>query len=109
MAGKFTIFTGKSGKTYFNLKAGNGEIILASQGYSDKSGARNGIDSVKNNAGDAARFEKKVASNGKFHFSLKAGNGQVIGNSEMYDSEKARDAGIISVSAHAGNAGVVEE
>jgi uncharacterized protein YegP (UPF0339 family) len=109
MAGKFTIFSGKGGKTYFNLKAGNGEVILASQGYVDKSGARNGVESVKNNAVDAARFEKKVASNGKFHFSLKAGNGQIIGNSEMYDSEKARDAGIASVAANAAGASLIEE
>ncbi len=109
MAGKFTIFSGKGGKTYFNLKSGNGEVILASQGYVDKGGARNGVESVKNNAVDAARFEKKVASNGKFHFSLKAGNGQIIGNSEMYDSEKARDAGIASVAANAAGATLVEE
>ncbi|WP_313919966.1 YegP family protein [Tahibacter sp.] len=109
MAGKFTIFSGKGGKTYFNLKAGNGEVILASQGYVDRSGARNGVESVKNNAADAARFEKKVASNGKFHFSLKAGNGQIIGNSEMYESEKARDAGIASVASNAAGATLVEE
>ncbi len=109
MAGKFTIFSGKGGKTYFNLKAGNGEIILASQGYVDKSGARNGVESVKTNAADAGRFEKKVASDGKFHFSLKAGNGQIIGNSEMYESEKARDAGIASVAANAVGATLVEE
>ncbi|MCQ4167006.1 YegP family protein [Tahibacter harae] len=109
MAGKFTIFNGKSGKLYFNLKAGNGEIILASQGYVDKSGALNGVESVKTNAPNADRFEKKTAANGKFYFSLKAGNGQVIGNSEMYDSEKARDAGIASVSANAPGATLVEE
>ncbi|WP_386067878.1 YegP family protein [Tahibacter sp. UC22_41] len=109
MAGKFTIFTGKSGKTYFNLKAGNGEIILASQGYVDKTGARNGVESVRSNAANAERFEKKVSSNGKFHFNLKAGNGQVIGNSEMYESEKARDAGIASVTNNAPGATLVEE
>ena len=109
MAGKFTIFTGKSGKTYFNLKAGNGEIILTSQGYVDKSGARNGVESVRTNAADSNRFEKKVSSNGKFHFSLKAGNGQIIGNSEMYESEKARDAGIASVASNAPGASLVEE
>ncbi|HWU52994.1 MAG TPA: YegP family protein [Tahibacter sp.] len=109
MAGKFTIFTGKSGKTYFNLKAGNGEIILASQGYVDKSGARNGVESVRTNAAHTERFEKKVSGNGKFHFNLKAGNGQVIGNSEMYESEKARDAGIASVASNAPGAALVEE
>jgi uncharacterized protein YegP (UPF0339 family) len=34
MAGKFVITKGKDDKYYFNLKAGNGEVILTSQGYS---------------------------------------------------------------------------
>jgi uncharacterized protein YegP (UPF0339 family) len=49
MAGKFVITTGKDNKFYFNLKAGNGEVILTSQGYKDKAGCLNGIESVKKN------------------------------------------------------------
>ena len=108
MSGKFTVFTGKSGETYFNLKAGNGEIILKSEGYKDKAGAHNGVDSVRKNASDAARYEKKTAANGKFHFSLKAANHQIIGSSEMYDSERSRDAGIASVMANAPDAKLVD-
>jgi len=104
MAGKFTVFTGKNGKVYFNLKASNGEIILASQGYADKGGARNGIESVRVNAPKAERCEKKAASNGKFHFNLLAGNSQVIGTSETYETERARDAGIASVMKNAPDA-----
>ncbi len=37
----------------------------------------NGVKSVMKNAADSKRFEAKVAKNGKFHFNLKAGNGQV--------------------------------
>jgi uncharacterized protein YegP (UPF0339 family) len=109
MAGKFSLFTGKNGETYFNLKAGNGEIILKSEGYKDKGGARNGIDSVRKNAPDAARYEKKTSANGKFHFSLKAANHQIIGSSGMYEGERARDAGIASVMANAVDAKLVEE
>ncbi len=109
MAGKFTLFTGKNGETYFNLKAGNGEIILKSEGYTDKAGARNGIDSVRKNAPDATRYEKKTSVNGKPHFNLKAANHQVIGSSELYESERARDAGIASVMANAPAARLVEE
>lgn len=109
MSGKFTMFTGKNGETYFNLKAGNGEIILKSEGYKDKAGARNGIESVRKNAPDAARYEKKISTNGKFHFNLKAANHQVIGSSEMYESERSRDAGIASVAANAPDAKLVEE
>lgn len=108
MAGKFTVFTGKNGEIYFNLKAGNGEIILKSEGYKDRSGANNGIASVRKNAPDAAHYEKKTSSNGKFHFNLKAGNGQVIGSSELYESERSRDAGIASVMANAPDASVSE-
>lgn len=109
MSGKFTAFTGKNGETYFNLKSGNGEIILKSEGYKDKASAHNGIESVRKNAPDTARYEKKASVNGKFHFTLKAANHQVIGHSEMYESERSRDAGIASVMANAPDAKLVEE
>ena len=91
---KFQIFTGKSGQYYFRLRAGNGEPVLASEGYSSKSGAKNGIESVKRNARNDARYERKVASNGKFFFNLEAGNREIIGKSEMYNSKRSRDNGI---------------
>ncbi|MNT76113.1 hypothetical protein D3C72_2150770 [compost metagenome] len=46
------------------------------------------------------RYEKKEASNGKFHFNLKAANHQVIGTSQMYASTQSRDAGIASVKSN---------
>ncbi|WP_323031722.1 YegP family protein [Brachymonas denitrificans] len=54
----------------------------------------------------AAQFDLKKSSNGKFFFSLKAGNGQVIGQSQMYSSEATRDAGIESVKTNAPGAAV---
>ena len=51
---KFVVTQDKSGKFRFNLKAKNGEIILSSQGYVSKDSCLNGINSVKNNAPDAA-------------------------------------------------------
>lgn len=50
MAGKFVLSKAKNGKFHFSLKAGNGEIIATSQMYDSKSGALNGIESVKKNA-----------------------------------------------------------
>jgi len=51
MAGKWELYTDKSGEYRFRLKAGNGEVIaLSSEGYSSKSGALNGIDSIRRNA-----------------------------------------------------------
>lgn len=92
----------KTSKFHFRLKARNGEVILQSQGYKDKKGAENGIASVAKNGVDEARFEKKDASNGKFYFVLKAGNGQIVGQSQQYKTEKGRDNGIASVGKNCG-------
>jgi uncharacterized protein len=53
MAGKFVITKDKKGEFRFVLKAGNGEVIAMSEGYAAKSGAVNGIESVRKNAADA--------------------------------------------------------
>ncbi len=102
--GKFVISTRKNGEFQFNLKAGNGEVILTSEGYTAKTSCLNGIESVKKNASDDNRYERKEAKNGKFFFNLKAGNGQVIGSSEMYESASGRDKGIESVKRNAPDA-----
>lgn len=55
---KFEIYNDKKGEFRFRLKATNGEIILASEGYTAKASCKNGIESVKKNAPDAAVEEK---------------------------------------------------
>ncbi len=108
MAGKFEMYTDKAGEFRFRLNASNGQAILASEGYKDKSGCMNGIESVKKNAPDEARYERKQTATGKFMFNLKAGNHQVIGTSQSYASEASRDNGIESVKKNAPEATVVE-
>lgn len=108
MAGKFEIYTDKAGEFRFRLKAGNGQTILASEGYSSKAGCNNGIESVKSNASADARYERKQTASGKFTFALKSTNGQVIGNSETYESAASRDNGVESVKTNAPGAAVVE-
>ena len=97
MAGYFELSKSSDGQFRFALKAGNHETILTSELYKTKAAAENGIESVQKNCGEAARYEKKVAANGKHHFNLKAANHQVIGSSQMYASEAACDNGIDSV------------
>ena len=109
MAGKFVIDKRNNGDFQFVLKAGNGQVILASQGYSERAGAKNGIESVRRNSTDDGRFERKTSSNGKPFFNLLAGNGQVIGSSEMYESEASRENGIESVKKNAPDAAVDDE
>jgi uncharacterized protein len=110
MAGKFELKKSKNGKEfYFHLKAGNGQIILSSEMYEAKSSAENGIESVKKNAPDDERYERKDTKNGQYMFNLKAANHQVIGTSESYTTTTARENGIESVKANAPGAAVEDE
>lgn len=104
MAGKFEVTKRSNGEFQFNLKAGNGQVILTSEGYSAKASCMNGIESVRKNSQDDKRFERKTASNGKAFFNLTASNSQVIGSSQMYADDKGRDNGIESVKTNAPSA-----
>lgn len=107
MAGKFEVYKDRAGKHRFRLKAGNGEIILASQGYASSGGCANGIASVQKNAKVANMF--KVAKTKAGHrFNLCSPNGKVIGTSETYKSEAACANGIKSVRSNAPKAKVVK-
>lgn len=108
MAGKFEIKTGKSGKFSFNLKASNGQVILSSESYDSRKGAEGGIASVKKNAGNDGRFERKTAKDGSAFFVLKAANGEPIGKSEMYKTKRSMENGIVSVGKNAPDAPVTD-
>ena len=98
---KFEVYTDKKGEHRFRLKAANGQVILVSEGYKQKDGCMNGIASVKKNAPQDERYDRKTAKNGKHYFNLKAGNGQVIGSSEMYEAASGCENGIASVKKNA--------
>ena len=97
MAGWFELSKSSDGQYRFVLKAGNAETILNSELYKAKASAEACIASVQVNAALDARYERKSSSNGKAYFNLKASNGQVIGTSQMYPTDTARDAGVASV------------
>lgn len=100
MASWFELSKSKDDQFKFVLKAANSEIILTSELYQTRSSAEGGIASVRANCETDARYELKNSKNGKFFFNLKAANHQIIGTSEMYESERAREVGINSVMAN---------
>lgn len=107
--GKFVITKRTNGEFQFNLKAGNGQTILTSEGYTTKAACTNGIESVKTNSQDDNRYDRKEAKNGKPYFNLKASNGQIIGASEVYESVSARENGIESVKKNASDAAIDDQ
>ena len=97
MTGYFELKNSGTGSFMFNLKAGNHDVILTSQMYQAKQSAEEGIASVQDNSKGDDRYERKTSKTGEPFFLLKAGNGQVIGNSEMYSSTSAMEGGVASV------------
>ncbi len=107
--GKFTISKRKNDEYQFNLKAGNGEIILTSEGYTTKANCQKGIESVRINSQDDSRYDRRVAVNEKDYFVLKARNGEIIGKSQYYSSKSSMETGINSVKTNALTAEIVDE
>ena len=93
---KFELFRGTNEQWYFHLKAPNGKVILASEGYHNKQGAQGGIASVKNNA-QPEQFEIRESIAGQPYFVLKAKDHKIIGTSQMYERRVGCQRGIKSV------------
>jgi hypothetical protein len=93
---RFDVIEGADGRYYFDLHAGNDQIVLQSQGYDTKAAALNGTFSVEDNGLAAASYHIAQATDGGYYFDLVASNGQVIGTSEvyssLYDAQRGRDA-----------------
>ncbi len=87
-AGKLSFFAATDGQWHFNLKSGNGAILLTSEAYTNRSGAINGALSVLENGVDSAMYVVKPAAKG-FNVVLKAANGAVISFSETYATKSS--------------------
>ena len=75
MAGKFELNTAANGKFFFNLKGQQRpDHLVERRLYESKASAENGIESVKKNAADDARYDRRTG-NERFdpYFVLKAG------------------------------------
>ncbi len=106
--GKFEVYQDTKNEYRFRLKAGNGQTILASEGYTTKAGCMYGIESVRENSQHDQRFERKQSKNAKHYFNLKATNGQIIGTSELYEASSGMENGIASVKTNALKAPIEE-
>ena len=106
---KFEVFfNDNQGKFFFHLKAKNGQIILASQGYAAKPNCLKGIESVKTNVSDDSKFQVLESQDGKHYFNLLAANKQIIGTSQMYKGMDGVQKGISSVKENAPAAEVAD-
>lgn len=93
----------------FSFISAAGQTVVKSENYKAKKSAVNGIESVKKNCTNDARYELKQAKNGKFYFNVKASNGQIVGTSGMIDSEAERDSVIAELKRDGPGAAVEEK
>lgn len=105
-ADNYEILEAVNGEFYFNLIAGNGQIIGTSETYVSRANAERAVDTVVNVVEGAstaeidatgAKFETFTGVDGQEYFRLRAKNGQIILQSEGYTSSAGADNGIESV------------
>jgi uncharacterized protein len=131
VTGVFEVFYDAAYRFRFHLKAGNGQIIAASQSYGTREAALKGIAAIQKDAPiatiadsttkeiipDTAHrgivqdpdFEIQCDSAGKFFFHLKAANGQIIAASQSYLSREAAEKGIASIKKNAPTAKIIDQ
>ena len=109
MGAYFKVKKDSAGEFRFNLHAPNGERILHSEGYSQKSGCLNGIESVRTHSASESNFDKFVDVAGKYRFRLRARNNEIIGHSEAYETQQGRKNGIDSVMQNAPAATIIND
>jgi uncharacterized protein YegP (UPF0339 family) len=107
---KFEVKLRKNDHFMFNLIAPNNEVILTSEGYTTLENCKKGIASVRKNSQTATKFLKLIDfPTTKVYFVLKAENGEIIGRSQMYESDETRKIGIASVKKFAPLAELVDK
>jgi uncharacterized protein YegP (UPF0339 family) len=57
MAGTFEVYSDKSGKFRFRLKASNGQVVATGEAYETKAAAKNGCEAVQRAADGAGVVE----------------------------------------------------
>jgi uncharacterized protein len=108
MSGKFEIKSSSNGQYFFNLKAGNGQVILSGGMSKEKSKSLSDIEAIKTNAPLDERYERKLSSKEEPYFVLKASDGDTLGKSEMYSSSTSMENGIASVKTNAPTAPITD-
>ena len=88
------IYNDKDSNYRFSLKAKSGHTLLNSIDFTDKILMNEAVKSLGAIAITRNNFERKTNHAGQFLFNLKDDNGNLIGRSQLYDSEMGMENGI---------------
>ncbi|MBA3452776.1 MAG: DUF1508 domain-containing protein [Deltaproteobacteria bacterium] len=85
-AGKLAFTQSENGQWHFNLKSGNGAVLLTSEQYTSRTGAINGALSVLENGVDSSMYTVNATATG-YNVHLKAANHESIAFSQVYSTK----------------------
>jgi len=94
-AGKFSLWQDNNGQYHFNLKSGNGAILLTSEAYTSRTGAINGILSTLENGVDPLQYRVNKTATG-YNVRLVAANNEVITFSQVYSTKSSATRAVTS-------------
>lgn len=110
MPSKFEIYKDAAEKFRFRLRAGNGQIVATGEAYEQHAGVIKGVKSVQKNCNSEVedltigvsgisnpKYQVTTDENGKYRFHLKASNGEIIAQSEGYETKDGCMNGIEAV------------
>ncbi len=95
LAGKLSFWQATDGQFHFNLKSGNGSILLTSEAYPTRTGSINGALSVLDNGVDPAQYQILPAAHG-YIVHLVAPNHETISFSEVYSTKSSATRAVTS-------------
>jgi hypothetical protein len=96
-SGRAEVFPGNDGQHYFRLVAANGEPLLRSAGYANRSNAVEGVDTAIRYAQNAVGYDLKHATSGEYFFNVVAGNHEIVATSQLYSDEAGAKRGVETV------------
>ena len=94
-AGKLSFWQATDGQWHFNLKSGNGGVLLTSEAYTSRTGAINGALSVLENGVDDAMYTVNKTATG-YNVHLNAANHESIAFSQVYSTKSSATRAVTS-------------
>jgi uncharacterized protein YegP (UPF0339 family) len=108
MAGTFQVFTDKTGKHRFRLRATGQGTVLASESHDSREACLAAVEAVREHAARGKAYERKEAHRGQFGYILKGGERETLGIGGGFASMAEREKAIHWLMNHAAAAEVVD-
>lgn len=87
-------FSDSDGDHHFRVTSSGGDVLFTSIGFPEKADLQRAIQKLKESSLSRNQFERKTSTEGKFLFLVHNDTGEIIGQSELYDSEAGMANGI---------------